>query len=60
LIGDVSIPQDFNPDLLPLDDEDSDGAASPIDTEPAETTRHAETDAAALDRDTDGLASFRL
>jgi hypothetical protein len=60
LIGDVSIPEDFNPDLLPLDDEDSDWTAGPADPQPAETVRRAGTAAVPPDRDADGLASFRL
>jgi bacteriophage exclusion system BrxC/D-like protein len=60
LIGDVSIPQDFNPDLLPLDGEDSDETAGPIDAQPIATTPLAGTQAATPDHDTGGLASFRL
>jgi hypothetical protein len=60
LIGDVSIPQDFNPDLLPLDGEDSDETAGPIGAQPIADTPLAGTQAATPSHDAGGLASFRL
>ena len=60
LIGDVSIPEDVNPDLLPVDDEQPDDPAAPFEARPAGTVERTGTNAAAPDREPDDLASFRL